>query len=99
MPIAWAKFMKTSAIEDPLLKVPPASRGNRTRARNRAPAAQPAPAAASCSQGEPNPCAVPPASRGEPKGGEQFINSEHAIGITKREVSLPHSARGRDREE
>ena len=33
IPTALAKFMKTSAIEDPLLKVPPASRGNRTRAR------------------------------------------------------------------
>jgi hypothetical protein len=34
MPIltAWAKFMKTSAIEDPLLKVPPARRGNRSGA-------------------------------------------------------------------
>jgi hypothetical protein len=27
------KFAKTKEIEDPLLKVPPASRGNRTRAR------------------------------------------------------------------
>jgi hypothetical protein len=27
------QFTKTSAIEAPLLKVPPASRGNRTRAR------------------------------------------------------------------
>ena len=33
IPIAGTQFTKTSAIEDPLLKVPPASRGNRTRAR------------------------------------------------------------------
>jgi hypothetical protein len=33
IPTAWAKFMKTIATENPLLKVPPASRGNRTRAR------------------------------------------------------------------
>jgi len=33
IPIARTQFTKTSAIEDPLLKVPPASRGNRTRAR------------------------------------------------------------------
>jgi hypothetical protein len=33
LPTAWAKFMKTSATENPLLKVPPAGRGNRTRAR------------------------------------------------------------------
>jgi hypothetical protein len=29
IPTAWAKFTKTSEIEDPLLKVPPARRGNR----------------------------------------------------------------------
>ena len=33
IPIAGTQFTNTSAIEDPLLKVPPASRGNRTRAR------------------------------------------------------------------
>jgi hypothetical protein len=33
IPIAWAQFTKASAIEDPLLKVPPTRRGNRTRAR------------------------------------------------------------------
>jgi hypothetical protein len=33
IPIARTQFTKTSAIEDPLLKVPPASRGNRTHAR------------------------------------------------------------------
>ena len=33
IPTAWEKFMKTSATENPLLKVPPASRGNRTRVR------------------------------------------------------------------
>ena len=33
IPIAGTQFTKTSEIEDPLLKVPPASRGNRTRAR------------------------------------------------------------------
>ena len=33
IPTALAKFMKTSAIEDPLLKVPPARRGNRVGAR------------------------------------------------------------------
>ena len=33
IPTAWAKFTKTSEIDDPLLKVPPARRGNRTRAR------------------------------------------------------------------
>jgi hypothetical protein len=33
IPIARTQFTKTSAIEDPLLKVPPARRGNRTRAR------------------------------------------------------------------
>jgi hypothetical protein len=29
----------------------------------------PPPAGSPCSQGEPNPCAVPLAKRGEPKGG------------------------------
>jgi hypothetical protein len=33
IPIAGTQFTKTSAIEDPLLKVPHARRGNRTRAR------------------------------------------------------------------
>ena len=33
IPTAWAKFMKTSATENPLLKVPPAGRGNRVDAR------------------------------------------------------------------
>jgi len=33
IPIAGTQFTKTSAIEDPLHKVPPASRGNRIRAR------------------------------------------------------------------
>ena len=33
IPIARTQFTKTSAIEDPLLQVPPARRGNRTRAR------------------------------------------------------------------
>ena len=33
IPIAWTQFTKTSEIDDPLLKVPPASRGNRTHAR------------------------------------------------------------------
>jgi hypothetical protein len=28
IPIDWAKFAKTSEIENPLLQVPPASRGN-----------------------------------------------------------------------
>ena len=32
IPIAEPKFTK-NAVDDPLLKVPPASRGNRTRAR------------------------------------------------------------------
>ena len=32
IPIAEPEFTKT-AVEDPLLEVPPASRGNRTRAR------------------------------------------------------------------
>jgi hypothetical protein len=33
IPIAGTQFTKTSAIDDPLLKVPPARRGNRTGAR------------------------------------------------------------------
>jgi len=32
IPTAWTKFMKTSATEDPLLKVSPASRANRAGA-------------------------------------------------------------------
>ena len=32
LPIAETQFTKTSEIEDPLLKVPPARRGNRTGA-------------------------------------------------------------------
>jgi hypothetical protein len=33
LPIARTQFTKTSEVEDPLLKVPPARRGNRTHAR------------------------------------------------------------------
>ena len=40
IPTAWAKFMKTSATENPLLKVPPASRGNRTHAPHAVPLAK-----------------------------------------------------------
>jgi hypothetical protein len=40
-----------------------------------------------CSQGEPNPCAVPLAKRGEPTEGGAIRNFGCAIGTTKRRES------------
>jgi len=42
---------------------------------------EPPPSGSPCEQGEPNPCAVPLAKRGEPKGGGQLMNFGRAIGI------------------
>jgi hypothetical protein len=56
---------------NPLLKVPPASRGNRTRARF------PSRSGGNLKEGEktePNPHSVPLAKRGEPQGGGQRPN-------------------------
>ncbi len=54
------RFTKTKPIDNPLLKVPPTHRGNRTSVRQ----------------------SVPPASRGEPKGGGQFANFARALGTS-----------------
>jgi diguanylate cyclase (GGDEF)-like protein len=57
---------------DPLLKVPPARRGNQA-VRGTVPLAK--------RGGEPSHDAVPLAKRGEPQGGGQFTSSDRAIGI------------------
>ena len=80
----------SDAIDDPLLKVPPARRGNRTgallgspaRRGNRTGALLGSPARRGNRGGAP--LAVPLAKRGEPKGGGAIVNSALAIGITVR---------------
>jgi hypothetical protein len=77
-----SRSSQKTAVDNPLLKVPPAGRGNRTAARfpsrsggnlqeggNRP---LPPPTGSRCRQGEPNPCAVPLAKRGEPHGRGQL---------------------------
>ena len=71
---------------DPLLKVPPARRGNQA-VRGAVPLAKRggelSPDAVPLAKrgGEPSPDAVPLAKRGEPQGGGQFTSSDRAIGI------------------
>jgi len=57
IPITKSNFTETQALENPLLQVPPTSRGNRTSAPCTVPLAP---------SGEPNPCTVPLAPSGEP---------------------------------
>jgi zinc protease len=57
IPITKSNFTETQALENPLLQVPPTSRGNRTSAPCTVPLAP---------LGEPNPCTVPLAPLGEP---------------------------------
>jgi diguanylate cyclase (GGDEF)-like protein len=112
---------------DPLLKVPPASRGNQA-VRGTVPLAkrdgepspdavplakrggEPSPDAVPLAKrggepssdavplakrwGEPSPDAVPLAKRGEPQGGGQFMNSDHAIGIASSVSHLLHDSTG-----
>ena len=74
-----SRSSQKTAVDNPLLKVPPAGRGNRTHARFPSRSGGnlkeggnkplPPPTGSPCRQGEPNPRAVPLAKRGEPKGG------------------------------
>jgi zinc protease len=70
IPITKSNFTETQALENPLLQVPPTSRGNRTSAPCTVPLAlsgEPNPCTVPLApSGEPNPCAVPLAPSGEP---------------------------------
>jgi outer membrane protein len=71
-PIAKPNFPETRAVEDPLLEVPPARRGNRMGAPRWVSLAK---------RGEPKSAAsVPLAKRGEPKGGGQFERKKRVLG-------------------
>jgi hypothetical protein len=68
-----ANIRKRGRNSDPLLKVPPARRGNRVGAPFAVPLAK---------RGENlHAHSVPLAKRGEPKGGGQLMNFGRAIGI------------------
>ena len=67
------RFTKMNWIDDPLLKVPPARRGNRTGAPRSVPLAK---------RGNLCPRSVPLAKRGEPAGGGQFTNFARALGTS-----------------
>jgi len=68
-----ARFTKMNWVDDPLLQVPPARRGNRTGAPRSVPLAK---------RGNLRPCSVPLAKRGEPQGGGQFTNFARTVGIS-----------------
>jgi len=68
-----ARFTKTKRIGDPLPKVPPARRGNRTDAPRSVPLAK---------QGTLRPRSVPLAKRGEPEGGGAFANFARTVGTS-----------------
>jgi len=67
------RFTKMNWVDDPLLQVPPARRGNRTGAPRSVPLAK-----------RENLCprSVPLAKRGEPAGGGQFTNFARTVGIS-----------------
>jgi competence protein ComEC len=67
------RFTKMNWIDDPLLKVPPARRGNRTGAPRSVPLAK---------RGNLCPRSVLLAKRGEPAGGGQFTNFARTVGIS-----------------
>ena len=70
LPINYrARVHKKTAVDDPLLKVPPASRGNRTGARF-----------PSQSRGNRTRARFPSQSRGNLRRGE-IVNFAHAVGI------------------
>ena len=81
-----ARFTKMNWVDDPLLQVPPARRGNRTGAPRSVPLAKRG-NLRPCSvplakRGNLRPCSVPLAKRGEPEGGGQFTNFARTVGIS-----------------